>query len=169
MKQFLLLSLLMPFAAYAQSIQSDHTDDFGKVRRIATTRVEFNGLTTSLGGTLTIKESDTVLYLNLFFRAKSATTIDEKTRAILHLDNNELVEVNNTGAHKELTANETGFIVFKLNRNEKAKLQANKVVAYTILTDKAKVKVELSDRQQTAFHKTIYLLETQAEELIALD
>jgi hypothetical protein len=169
MKQILLLLLLLPAAAFSQSIQSDQTEDFGNYRRIATSRVEFNGFSASLGGTLTIKKKDTVLYMNLFFRAGKPTFTDERTKAVLKLEDGETILVTNQGSYKELTATEPGFIVFALTAADKARLQQNKVVGYTIQTGNAKVLVTLNDRQKTAFYKTIDLLESRARSMASLD
>lgn len=169
MKQVLLLLLLLPLAAFSQRIQSDQLDEFGKSRRIATARLEFGTFTTSLAGTVTIKSCDTLLSMSLFFRAGKATYTDEKTKALLHLQNGETIQFFNTGKYKELTATEPGFVVFDLNEPEKIKLRNHKVIAYTIHTAKAAINVELNDVQQNAFYKTIDLLESQARSMAIAD
>lgn len=169
MKQTLLFLLLLPAAVFSQSIQSDQTDDFGNARRIATSRVEFKGFSNSLGGTLTIRERDTLLYMNLIFRAGKPTFTDEHTKAVLHLENGETVQVSNEGSYKELTATEPGFIVFALNELEKGRLQHNKVVGYTIQTGRAVVDMRLNEQQQHAFYKTIQLLEARAKSMASYE
>lgn len=169
MKQILLWLLLLPAAAFAQHIQSDQVDDFSNARRIATSRVEFKGFSNSLGGTLTIKEKDTLLYMNLFFRAGKSTYTNEWTKAVLQLANGESLLVNNQGAYKELTATEPGFIVFALNETDKARLQQSKVVGYTIQTGRAVVEMKLNEQQQQAFHKTIHLLESRARMMASVN
>jgi hypothetical protein len=169
MKQWLLLLAMLPFVAFAQRIQSDQLDVFGKSRRIATSRVEFKGVSHSLGGNVIIDESDTLLNMNLFFRAGKATFTDERTVALLQLENGETLQVHNQGSYKELTATEPGFVVFYLNKEEKAKLETFKVIGYTIKTGRATVNVTLNDHQQKAFYKTIQLLESQARSMVALD
>lgn len=169
MKQILLALLLLPIAALSQRIQSDQLDEFGHSRKIATSRVEFNGVSHSLGGNLIVKERDTVLNMNLFFRAGRPTFTDERTTASLQLENGETLQVCNQGRYKELTATEPGFLVFSLSQKEKAKLLAFKVIGYTIKTGRATVEVKLSEPQQKAFYKTIDLLESQAKSMVALD
>ncbi|HYO22403.1 MAG TPA: hypothetical protein VER36_08340 [Flavisolibacter sp.] len=169
MKQILLLLLLLPAAAFSQSIQSDQIDDFSNARRIATSRVEFKGFSNSLGGTLTIRERDTLLYMNLFFRAGKATYTDDQTKAVLKLANGETILVGNQGTYKELTATEPGFIVFGLNETDKAKLQQSKVVGYTIQTGRALVEMKLNEQQQQAFYKTIHLLESRARTIASVN
>jgi hypothetical protein len=162
MKQFLLFLSLLPFAAFSQTIQSDQTNDSGTVRRIATTRVEFDGFTTSLAGTLKITATETVLCLNLFFKPGCPTSTNEESKAILQLDNEEVVCLHNTGTYKELAGNKAGAIHFIVTDAEKAKLQAHKVVKYRIETSKGAVDVQLNKAYQKAFMKTIALLESQA-------
>ena len=169
MKQILLLLLLLPAAVFSQSIQSDQVDDFSNARRISTSRVEFKGFSNSLGGTLTIKERDTLLYMNLFFRAGKPTFTDERTTAVLQLENGESIQVKNEGVYKELTATEPGFIVFALNNCEKVKLQRTKVVGYVIETGRATVDIKLNEHQQQAFLKTIHLLESRARSMASYE
>lgn len=169
MKQFVLILLLLPFAAFSQHIQSDQTDEFGKLRRIATSRVEFGTFTTSLAGTITINECDTTLCMNLFFRAGKATFTDKKSKALLFLENGEWIEVFNQDNYKELTATEPGFIVFSLKSSDKIKLRELKVLAYRIYTANAIVNVELNDHQQGAFYKTINVLESQAKTRLTIN
>lgn len=169
MKQFLLLLLALPALSFAQRIQSDQFDDFGKTRRIATSRVEFDGVAHSLGGTLTIRDRDTVLYMNLFFRAGKPTFTDEKSSALLYLETGETLQVCNQGNYKELTATEPGFFVFALTEKEKAKLRTYKILGYRIKTGRAVVDVSLNETQQKAFYKTLSLLETRAQSMASLD
>lgn len=169
MKQNLLLFLLLPFAAFSQHIQSDQTDDLEHLRRIATSRIEFNGFTTSLSGSLIIKEQDTTLFLNLFFRAGKPTFTDEKTMVILKLENGETIKVYNQGNRKELTATEPGFILFSLTEREKTRLLATKVVGYSIQTGHATVDVNLDEFKQKAFYNTINLLDFRAKFTASLD
>lgn len=169
MKQFLLLLLALPALSFAQRIQSDQFDDFGKTRRIATSRVEFDGVAHSLGGTLTIRDRDTVLYMNLFFRAGKPTFTDEKSSALLYLETGETLQVCNQGNYKELTATEPGFFVFALTEKEKAKLRTYKILGYRIKTGRAVVEVSLNETQQKAFYKTLSLLETRAQSMASLD
>lgn len=168
MKQFLLFLLVLPMAAFSQSIQSDQVDDFSNDRRIATSRVEFKGFSNSLGGTLTIKEKDTLLYMNLFFRAGRPTYTDEWTKAQLHLENGETLWVKNEGKYKELTGTEPGFVVFAINERDKEKLQGLKVLGYTIQTGRAIVEMRLNEQQQLAFQKTIHLLESRARTMASV-
>lgn len=169
MKQILLLLLLLPAAAFSQRIQSDQTDEFGQSRRIATSRVEFNGFTNSLAAVLTINECDTLLCMNLFFRTGRPTSINERTKALLKLENGETIQAYNQDGNKKLTATETGFIVFTLDESSKTKLLTYKVVSYTIQTDNAHLQIALDEVQQTAFYKTIHILESQARSLAVLD
>jgi len=169
MKQILLLLLLLPFAAFSQRIQSDQTDELSPSRRIATSRVEFEGVTTSFAAVLTINDCDTLLCMNLFFRAGKPTSTDEKTKALLKLENGEIIQAYNHGTHKDLSASETGFIIFALAQKDKIKLLMNKVISYSIKTSHANVEVELNDRQQNTFYKTIHLLESQANSLAVLE
>jgi hypothetical protein len=169
MKQIILFLSLLPMAAFSQRIQSDQSDEFGQSRRIATSRVEFKGVSHSLGGNVTIKERDTLLNMNLFFRAGKPTFTDERTTASFQLENGETLQVCNQGKYKELTATEPGFLVFSLTEKEKEKLQVYKVIGYTIKTGLATVEVSLNEQQQKAFYKTIHLLESQARSMAALD
>lgn len=169
MKQILLFLFLLPLAAFSQRIQSDQSDEFGRSRRIATSRVEFNGVSHSLGANLTINEKDTLLNMNLFFRAGKPTFTDESTVALLKLENGETLQVCNQGGYKALTATEPGFLVFSLHVKEKAKLETFKVIGYSIHTARATVEVVLNDSQQKAFYKTIHLLESQARSMVAMD
>ena len=169
MKQILLLLSLLPLAAFSQRIQSDQLDEFGQSRRIVTSRVEFKGVSHSLGGNVIIKERDTLFNMNLFFRAGKPTFTDERTTALFELETGETLQVYNQGKHKDLTATEPGFLVFAITEKEKEKLQAYKVMGYTIKTGLASVDVRLNEQQQKAFHKTIHLLESQARSMAALD
>lgn len=169
MKQSLLLLLLLPFAAFSQRIQSDQTNDFGKSRRIATSRIEFNGFNTSLAGVLTVNECDTILCMNLFFKPGQPITIDGKTKALLNLENGEIIQVSNQGFQNEVLSKETGVVVFAIDRPTKTKLLHYKVESYTIQTKTANIPVYLNDRQQHSFYKTIHLLESQAGSIAAID
>jgi hypothetical protein len=162
MKLFLQLLLILPFAAFSQAIQSDQFNDSGTIRRIATTRVEFNGATTSLGGTLKITPNETILCLNLFFKAGTHTSTTQESKAILQLDNEEVLYLHNTGNYKALSFGEAGAILFNVNDVDKRKLQTHKVVKYSIETNNGIVQVELSKAYQKAFMRTIALLEAQA-------
>lgn len=162
MKRILPLLLLLPLAAFSQLIQSDQTDDFGKARRIATTRVEFNGLAASLGGTLVITDNDTAVHMNLFFRAGKPVALNGTSTALLRLDNGESIQVTHRGTDRQLTATEPGFFYFVLTATDRERLQTAKVVGYTIRLHGATVDVTLHDRQQLAFGKTIDLLQAQA-------
>lgn len=162
MKRMLALLSLSPALAFGQQLQSDHTDDFGKVRRLATSRIEFDGFATSLGGTLTVGAHDTALYLHLMFQPRKATTVNTQTTATLLLDNNEQVILKNSGGFRKLQQNESGALLFQLSLAEKAILTDHKVVRYRIVTVGATVDVVLQDNMQTAFAKTIGLLEASA-------
>lgn len=169
MKKILPLFLLLPLAAFSQHVQSDQTDDFGNLRRIATSRVEFKGVAQSLSGNITIREKDTLFYMNLIFRAGKATRTDEHTTVFLQLENGEVLQKFNQDKEKELTATEPGFLVFSLDEKDKDKLTSFNVVGYTIKTANATVDVKLNEQQQKAFYRTIRLLESQAASVASID
>lgn len=169
MKQIVTLLLLFPLVAFAQRIQSDGADDFGVARRITTSRVEFNGMGSSMSGTANICETDTLLRMNIIFRAGKPTFTDERTTAVLRLSNGETLQVNHIGNRKELTATEPGFLVFALTEAAKAKLTAFTVTDYTIHTGVATIAVSLNEHQQTAFRNTIQLLQDHARSVAVLD
>lgn len=169
MKQLVTFLLLLPLATLAQRIQSDQADDFGVARRIATSRVEFNGMGSSVSATANICEADTLLRMNIIFRAGQPTFTDERTTAVLHLNNGESISVAHIGNRKELTATEPGFLVFALTDAAKAKLTAYTVTGYTIHTGAATVAVNLNNHQGAAFRNTIQLLQDHARSIAALE
>ena len=62
------------------------------------------------------------------FKAPDATITDEKRKALLQLENDEVLYLNNTGSYRALSSADAGIILINLKEWEKAKLRIYKAV-----------------------------------------
>lgn len=160
MKRTIFLLMMLPSICLAQKIESDKIDDFTGQRNISTTRIDFDGPTTTVGGTAYIKGKDTLIGFTLFFRTTRTTSTDKAT-LLLKLDNNEIITLQNVAKYEIISSGRPGFIITKTSTSDRESLKKHKVLKYRVNTSNTYIDVDLSPKHQTAFGDILKVLEAK--------